>query len=270
MKRSPTLLTGIIAIVLLFLSNSRVLAGVVISETMVSSDPIGGSKVQTRRVYTQGDKRKVEERGIDVITDLDRDILYVVDKNQREYAEIPLRALALPRSGDGGSALETIHFHGTKKMRVIANLPCREYRGVIVDQLKQVMVKACVSDDIAGAGEVAAFERKIMSRLEGTGAGHSSRADPDRLVLEKDSAGSVRIPDVSGKESYRTMSVSAITKVDSIQVQPLAAVTFVPPKDFSKVDGQAGAKSQEPLRSAGEGIGVVFLPPLPESEALSS
>ena len=129
--------------------------------------------------------------------------------------------------------------------------------GVIVNQLKQMMVKACVSDDIAGAGEVAAFERKMMSRLEGTGAGHSAGADPDRLVLEKESVGSVRIPDVSGNESYRTASVIARTKVDSIQVQPLAAATFIPPKDFSKVvEGQAGAKSQEPLRAPGESIGV--------------
>jgi hypothetical protein len=135
------------------------------------------------------------------------------------------------------------------------------------------MVKACVSGDITGAGEVAAFDRKMMSRLEGTGAGHSHGADLDRLVLEKESVGSVRIPDVSENESYRsyrTASVIAITKVDSIQMQPLAAATFVPPKDFSKVDGQAGAKPREPLRVPGEGIGVVFLPPRPGSEALSS
>jgi hypothetical protein len=85
-----TLLTVKIAlVVLVVLTESRAFAGVVIAETMVSSDPIGGSQVQTRIVYTQGDKRKVEARGIDVITDLDKDILYVVDKNQREYAEIP-------------------------------------------------------------------------------------------------------------------------------------------------------------------------------------
>jgi hypothetical protein len=77
MKRI-TLLTGIIALVLVLLTESRVFAGVVIAETMVSSDPIGDSQVQTRIVYTQGDKRKVEGRGIDVITDLDRDILYIV------------------------------------------------------------------------------------------------------------------------------------------------------------------------------------------------
>lgn len=118
MKRI-TCLTGIIAIFLVPLSESKVLAGVVIAETMVSSDPIGGSQLQTRTVYTQGDKRKVEERGIDVITDLDRDVLFVVDKNQKEYAEVPLQALAMPGPGYDGSTLETIHFHGTIESCVI-------------------------------------------------------------------------------------------------------------------------------------------------------
>jgi len=267
MKRTA-LLTGTIAIVLILVTGSRLFAGVVIAETMVSSGP-SGSQVETRTVYTQGDKRKVEERGIDVITDLDRDVLYVVDKNQREYAEIPLGALAMPRPGDGGPTFETIHFHGTKNMRVIANLPCREYRGVVVDQVKHMAVKACVSDGMPGVGEVAAFERKMVSRLERTGGRQSAGASANRLVLEKESVGSVRIPDPLGTKSYRTASVMALAKVDSIQVRPLAAETFAPPKGFSKVDGQAGAKSQEPLRAPGEGIGVVFLPPLPESEALS-
>jgi len=261
-------LTGITAIVLVSLSESRVLAGVVIAETIISSDPIGGSQLQTRTVYTQGDKRKVEDRGIDVITDLDRDVLFVVDKNQKEYAEIPLRALAMPRPGYESPTLETIHFHGTKKMRVIAKLPCKEYRGVVANLLKHVVVTACVSDNIAGAGEVAAFERKMMSRLEGT-AGQPAGLDPDRLVLEKESDGSVRIPDASGNKSDRMAPIITITRVDSIQVQPLAAATFVPPKDFSKVEGQAGAKSQEPLYAPEKGIGVVLLCPRRESEALS-
>jgi hypothetical protein len=116
---------------------------------------------------------------------------------------------------------------------------------------------------------VAAFERKMMSRLERTGARQSARAEPDRLVLEKELVETVRIPDVSGNAPYRTASVIVIAKVDTIQVQPLAAATFVPPKDFSKVEDQTGAKSQEPLSAPEKGIGVKLLSPPRESEALS-
>jgi hypothetical protein len=268
-----TLWPGIIAIVLVLLlvTVSSVFAGVVIAETIASSDFVGGSQVQTHTVYTQGDKRKVEGRRVDVITDLDKDVLYVVDKNRRQYAEIPLKTLAMPRADENGTTVDTIRFRSTHNRRVIANLPCREYRGVVANPVRQIAVSTCVSNDMpAAAGEIAAFEHKMVTRLEGSDVGRSVGTDRHHLVLEKESVGSVRIPEVSGMR-YRTASVMAITKVDSVQVERLAAEMFVPPKGFAKVDARAGANPQKPLCAPAAGdIGVIFLRPLPKPHVVAN
>src|SRR5258706_13321263 len=57
-------------------------AGVVMNQTSTHNGPVGQT-VQNRIVYVQGNKQKVESNTIDTITDLDKDAIYIIDKNRR-------------------------------------------------------------------------------------------------------------------------------------------------------------------------------------------
>jgi hypothetical protein len=53
-------------------------------------------------------------------------------------------------------------------------------------------------------------------------------------MLEKQSVVTFRVPDLSRK-AYRTASLQTRTQVNQIQLKPLPADTFKPPKGFSKL-----------------------------------
>jgi hypothetical protein len=74
-----------------------------------------------KTVYVQGNKQKIERGSIASITDLDKQVVYIIDKDRRLYAEMPLQALSSARSDNPhGEAILT----RTGKTRVIANHPC--------------------------------------------------------------------------------------------------------------------------------------------------
>lgn len=68
-------------------------AGVVMAETSTSTSPDGQSESQVKTIYVQGNKQKIERQDVAAITDLDKSLIYIVDKQHHEYAEIPLHNL---------------------------------------------------------------------------------------------------------------------------------------------------------------------------------
>ena len=71
--------------------------GVVMSETSVATSP-AGTTTQHRTIYVQGNKQKVERPGVDSITDLDKGVVYVVDKQQKRYLEMPVASSRLDQA----------------------------------------------------------------------------------------------------------------------------------------------------------------------------
>ncbi len=231
MKRS-FLFALVIAILIVLAWAPILFAGVVMNETSLASGPTGETSSQNRIVYVQGDKQKVERQGVDAITDLDKRVIYIIDKNKRSYTEVPLKALSA--TGPGESPAETIRLNKTGQTRIIANHPCNEYRAMKGNTLERVTISACVSTSAPGAKEVAAFEQKMVERLDGVESEHSSGHDEAGLMLEKQSVVTFRVPDLSRK-AYRTASLQTRTQVNQIQLKPLPADTFKPPKGFSKL-----------------------------------
>src|SRR5690348_3515239 len=113
-----------IAVLLVLTSRGGVSAGVMMAETSFAADG-SGSIAQNKTLYVQGNKEKIEEEGIAQITDLDKNLLYIIDKNRRVFTEIPLQTL---------SSEQPANLHGepiltkTGKTRIVADHPCHEYR----------------------------------------------------------------------------------------------------------------------------------------------
>jgi len=231
-------------------------AGVVMTETSITSGPTGETSSLDRTVYVQGNKQKVERSGVTTITDLDNSIIYIIDNKDRAYTEVPLHALGSSEQADargeiiepfeniepGDARAETVQLNKTGETRVIADHPCNEYRTSEGNKLERVTISACVSTSAPGAKEVSDFQRKMAVRLSGRESERLSGNDSAMLMLEKQSVLSFRVPDLSRHQAYRTGSLLAKTRVNQIQVKTLSAATFKPPKGFSKMQNRPGSK----------------------------
>jgi hypothetical protein len=83
--------------------------------------------------------KQIERGRIASITDLDKQVVYVIDKDRRVYAEMPLQALSSARSDNmHGDAILT----RTGKTCVIANHPCNEYRAVRGNKIEHLTISA--------------------------------------------------------------------------------------------------------------------------------
>jgi len=230
---------GVVAAALLAVLTSPggAFAGVVMAETSFAAGP-EGSIAQQKTVYVQGNKQKIEREGIAEVTDLDKNLVYIIDKNRRVFAEIPLQTLSSgPPENDHGEAILT----KTGTTRVVADHRCHEYRAVDRNELEHASISACVSTTAPGAKEVAAFDRNMIARLGGHKLKQNSiRTDAAGLILEKQSVLSFRVPDQSRGNIYHTTSIIAETRVNKIQLATLSPETFKPPTGYRKLANGSG------------------------------
>jgi hypothetical protein len=260
-KLMKSVLYKIVGIAALLVLSSRggASAGVVMAETSFAADT-KGSIAQNKILYVQGNKEKIEEESIAQITDLDKNLVYIIDKNRRVFAEIPLQTL---------SSEQPANLHGepiltkTRRTRVVADHPCHEFRAADGNKLEHATVSACVSTDVPGAKEIAEFDRNMIARLDDHKSEQKSiRSDGAGLILEKKSILSFRVPDRSRGNAYQTTSLVAETRVDKIQSISLPPETFKPPTGYKKLQNQpdvtrpVGSPESNPALEA-----IIFPPP---------
>jgi hypothetical protein len=233
-------------------------AGVVIAETSMQQSPVGETS-QKRTIYVQGNKQKVESEGTDTITDLDNSVIYVIDKNHRSYAELSLKALHPLRPPEARNGV--LNLSKTGNTRVIANHSCNEYRGSAGNSAVNTTISAWVSHNPHGADQVTAFEHKMLSRRSGRAIPQSAKGEAADLVLEKQSSVNFRIPDVSGRNAYRTAFLLARTEISDIQLKTLPADTFEPPKGFSKLQRRLPENIPEDTPHVPDGSSIEAIAP---------
>ncbi len=233
---SPWFAAAIAAVLLVPASATTLFAGVVMAETSIASGPNGETSSQHGIVYVQGNKQKVETQEVATITDLDKNVIYIIDKHERAYTELPLPALTASKAA--GPQEKQIQLNKTAETRVVADHPCYEYRATEANKLEHVTISACVSTSAPGAKEVSEFERKMVARLRGQKSERTPDSRAVGLMLEKQSVVRLRLPDPALHKAYRTALVVAETRVNDIQLKRLAAATFEPPKGFSKLQNQ--------------------------------
>jgi Domain of unknown function (DUF4412) len=241
-------------------STTPVFAGVVMAETSVATGPDGQINSQEKTIYLQGNKQKVDRKDVAAITDLDKNIIYIIDKQHRAYAKLPIPALA-PSDPSNGSG-EAIKLDRTGAERTIANHPCSEYRASEGDQLEHVTITACVSTTAPGAKEISEFERKMVARLTGHTSEPSTEHQTAAVMLEKQSVVSFRIPDPSQHRPYRTASLRTQTRVNQIQLKPLPPETFQPPKGFNQFRSEP-QETAPPMSPDASGHSIEVIGPNP-------
>jgi hypothetical protein len=245
-----------IGVLLVLILRGGALAGVVMAETSFAAGA-RGSIAQNKTLYVQGNKQKFEEEGITQITDLDKNLVYIIDKNRGVFAETPLQTLS-------SEQLENLYgepiLTKTGKTRVVADHPCQEYRAADGNKLEHATVSACVSSNVPGAKEIAEFDRNMIARLGGHKSEEKSmRSDGASLILEKKSTLSFRLSDWSRGNAYQTMVVE--TRVDKIQSITLPPETFKPSTGYKKLQNQPDVTRPIGSPESNPALEAIVLPP---------
>ncbi|MBV8136838.1 MAG: hypothetical protein JO121_14580 [Deltaproteobacteria bacterium] len=222
-------------------------AGVVMSETSVDTSPAGARTVN-RTIYVQGNKQKVEKAEVDSITDLDKGVVYIVDKLHKRYLEMPISRSVPDEMGSGDSQGETINLDNTHGTRVVAKQTCTEYRGGHTNEVERIAVSACVSRSAPGTSEVIAFDEKFSRAVGSEDQGPQNGTAG--LVLEQRSTVSFRVPDPTRGDAYRVASFASKTEIREIRLRPLPEATFAPPESFSRVTSAPAAPTPRPAPHA--------------------
>ncbi|MBV8360757.1 MAG: hypothetical protein JO189_22900 [Deltaproteobacteria bacterium] len=217
---------------LLLASAGRLFAGVVMAETSFAKSPNGQISSQDKTVYVQGNKQRIELGNVAEITDLDKKVVYIINRHDRAYAEMPLQA---PSSSQPDGMQHEVILKKTGEVRLIANHPCSEYRTVEGNELELVTISTCVSTTAPGAKELSEFARNIITRFSGHKFERPAEKGQAGLMLEKQSVLSFRVPDSSRDRTYHTASYLVETRVNKITQQPLLPETFNPPDGYRKL-----------------------------------
>jgi hypothetical protein len=194
------------------------------------------TETEHRTVYLQGNKQKIDMRDLQTITDLDKGRLYMVDKDRRNYIEMPIESRSELIPGRGEPEKEAIVLKRTGATHVIAENHCDEYRGNAGTAQVHVTVSTCVSKVAPGAEEIVKFDRKMVSQLQGLKL-ETSDEPATGMVLEKTSVIDLRLT-VSSLQGYDTASLITKTRINDIKLKQLPAQTFVPPRGYNKVEDQ--------------------------------
>lgn len=213
-------------------------AGVVISQTEEKAGPAGHS-AESRTIYVQGNKEKIDTPHGQTIADLDRSVLYIVDVNRRAYEEVPLHAAAQSPQQPGGSASDTaVRLKRTGASRKVGAYPCEEYRGGGGNAVERLSVSACVSRQVPGANEVEQFDRRMLRQMTGVPAA-SGKDSSAGIVLEETSKLEVNVPAAHGQQPAPKIAATSKRRVNDIKLQQFPSTFFKPPEGFSKVEPNA-------------------------------
>ena len=245
-----------IATLLVLTSRAGASAGVAMAETSFAAGA-RGSIGQDKTLYVQGNKQKIEEDNIAQITDLDKNLVYIIDKNRGVFAEIPLQTLS-------SKQLDNLYAEPiltkTGKTRVVADHSCQEYRATDGNKLEHATVSACVSTNVPGVKAIAEFDRNMIARLGGHKSKEKSiRSDGAGLILEKKSTLSFRVPDRSRGNAYQTTSLVVETRVEKIESITLSPETFNPPTGYKRLQNHV-ARPVSSLES-NPALEAIVLPP---------
>ena len=155
------------------------------SEIAIANGPINGTKNQP--FTSKATNRRFHMHDVQTITDLDKGRLYIVDKDRRNYVEMPIESLSGLIPGRGGPDKEAIVFKRTGATHVIAYNHCDEYRGNAGNGPRCTSpIRQHLRFKVApGADEIVKFDRKMVSQLQGLKV-RTSDDSATGMVLEED------------------------------------------------------------------------------------
>jgi uncharacterized protein DUF4412 len=237
MSKSLTLLAGMV----MLLGSSAAWGGVVMTETesMVSGPT---PRTAQRTVMIEGNREKMLTDRNQIITDLDKGVIYIIDPAKKSYMEMPFPPQGPMKSMIGGPAMHTT-FTKTGKSRTVAGYKCEEYTGTGKFMMGDFSVVSCVSSGAPGAKEFSKFEKAMMAKLKDSSLALPSNL-PDGVPLAQDTTTKMsgmampNLPPEAAAQLKQQMAnrppIVTKTEVTKLEVQKIADSEFQVPEGFTK------------------------------------
>jgi hypothetical protein len=216
-------------------------AGVVLQETETIDRGNGKPETQDRTVMVQGNKQKTVTARSQVVIDLDKGSMYVINPGSKAYVE-----MAFPPAGKMGQMMAqrmaAMDFQKTGKHSTVAGYPCDEYTGGGDMGNGTYNVVGCFSKSAPGAADFTAFQKQMADKLKG---GNGSKANiPGGVPLEVTSTSkmtSFSMPGISADQAAKIKDMLAKrppvtnkTVVNKVTVQDIAESDFAIPAGYQK------------------------------------
>lgn len=243
MKKFLALMAG----VLLTLGSSAAWGGMVMTET---ESTVGGATPRTsqRTVMIEGNREKMITDRNQIITDLDKGVIYIINPAEKTYLEMPFPPQGPMKSMIGGPAMHT-NFTKTGKSRTVAGYKCEEYTGTGKFMMGDFSLVSCVSPSAPGAKDFAKFEKTMMAKLKGSSLALPSNL-PDGVPLAQDTTTKMtgmNMPNLPPEAAAQLKQQFAnrppiVTKseVTKIATQKIADNEFQVPAGFTKRENPMG------------------------------
>jgi len=260
MKHVSALLAG--AVIALYALPA--VAGVVIEQdqTVSSGDR---TRNQHQTVMVQGNKQKLVTPTHEVITDLDKGKMYVIDPVAKTYIQMdfpPTGNMARIMAGNGQSALNLTPA-GTS--RTIIDYKCNDFKGQGKVMSGDYTITECFSTKPPGAAEFTAFQTKMRDSFKGTPMAAMANEMPAGIPMASDSTmkmSKISLPGLPADQRAKIEAAMANrppiqnkTMVTKVTAQQLAASTFEVPNGYKERQMPApaahGGMSMMPPASAG-------------------
>jgi Domain of unknown function (DUF4412) len=216
-------------------------AGVVLQETETIDRGNGKPETQDRTVMVQGNKQKTVTARSQVVIDLDKGSMYVINPGSKAYVE-----MAFPPAGKMGQMMAqrmaAMDFQKTGKHSTVAGYPCDEYTGGGDMGNGTYNVVGCFSKSAPGAADFTAFQKQMADKLKG---GNGTKANiPGGVPLEVTSTSkmtSFSMPGISADQAAKIKDMLAKrppvtnkTVVNKVTVQDIAESDFAIPAGYQK------------------------------------
>ncbi|MGH7905936.1 MAG: DUF4412 domain-containing protein [Candidatus Binataceae bacterium] len=242
MNSIKTIATALAATTLFAMAGaSAAIAGVVVHEDEVVNH--GKSPItRSRTIMIEGNKQKIVTEHDEMVTDLDRGVMYLIVPARKSYAQMPF-----PPQGPGSKAaiegMATMKFTRTGTHQTVDGYKCEDYRGKSHMMGTESKIVECFSKDAPGAKEFTSFQKAMAAKLKGTHAA-SMVADipagvPMASVTTTNMAG-LKIPGMAPDKAKAFAKMMAkrppvVTKshVTKISMRKLSPDTFAVPAGYT-------------------------------------
>lgn len=239
---------------ILALTARGAVAGVVITETesVVSGQP---PKSTQRTVMIEGNREKMVTDNREIITDLDKGTMYIVEPAQKTYLEMPFPPRGMMGQAAGGLGMHAMNFTKTGKSRTVAGFKCEEYTGAGKFALGEYTIVSCVAGKAPGASDFSSFQKAMMAKLKDTQMALTSNI-PDGVPMSQDVTTQMHplnmpnLPPAAAAQMKQqlenrppTVTKSEVSRVES---KKIASSEFEVPAGYTKQDLPMGPHGMHP------------------------
>jgi Domain of unknown function (DUF4412) len=234
-------------------------AGVVVAEKETVDQGNGKTATSDRTVMIQGNKQKMVTDRAEVVTDLDKGVMYLMSPTRKIYIEMPFPPTG-PMASMMSQQMSTLNFKKSGPSKTVAGYACNQYSGAGSMMGNQYSVNGCFSIKAPGARDFDNFQKAMAAKVKGTPMEMQGQV-PSGIPMQLDSTTKVTNFPMSGMSPDQAAKIKQMlanrppvvskTVVTQISSKDLPAETFIVPAGYTKQQMPQGPHGAGPMGGLG-------------------